>query len=83
VLSFFIALIQSLFSRHLGSRSTLTHLFLICLLLPISPRNSKENREKVKTENPGITFGGTGKKLGEMWRALSDKAKEEYKSKKG
>eukprot|EP00429_Kryptoperidinium_foliaceum_P090675 CAMPEP_0176188666 /NCGR_PEP_ID=MMETSP0121_2-20121125/3033_1 /TAXON_ID=160619 /ORGANISM="Kryptoperidinium foliaceum, Strain CCMP 1326" /LENGTH=74 /DNA_ID=CAMNT_0017527249 /DNA_START=59 /DNA_END=283 /DNA_ORIENTATION=+ len=43
---------------------------------------SKENRAKVKAENPDITFGQTGKKLGEMWRALSDKEKEEYKSKK-
>lgn len=43
---------------------------------------SKENREKVKSENPGITFGQVGKKLGEMWRALSDKEKEEYKTKK-
>jgi len=43
---------------------------------------SKENREKVKKDNPGITFGGTGKKLGEMWRALSEKEKEAYKNRK-
>ena len=44
---------------------------------------SKENRQKVKDENPDITFGQIGKKLGEMWRALSDKEKEEYKARKG
>ena len=40
---------------------------------------SQEHRAKVKEENPDITFGGVGKKLGEMWRALSDKEKEAYK----
>jgi hypothetical protein len=44
---------------------------------------SKEHRAKVKEEDPDLTFGGVGKKLGEMWRALSDKEKEAYKSKKG
>ena len=43
---------------------------------------SKENRAKVKEENPDITFGGIGKKLGEMWRALSEKEKAAYKSDK-
>ena len=43
---------------------------------------SKENRAKVKEENPDITFGGIGKKLGEMWRALSDKEKAAYKTEK-
>jgi hypothetical protein len=43
---------------------------------------SKEHRPKVKLENPDITFGGIGKKLGEMWRALSDKEKAAYKDKK-
>ena len=42
---------------------------------------SQENRAKVKEDNPGITFGQIGKKLGEMWRALSDKEKEAYKAK--
>jgi hypothetical protein len=44
---------------------------------------SKEHRAKVKEEDPELTFGGVGKKLGEMWRGLSDKEKEEYKSRKG
>lgn len=43
---------------------------------------SKENRSKVKEENPDITFGGIGKKLGEMWRALSEKEKAAYKTDK-
>ena len=43
---------------------------------------SQEHRAKVKEENPDITFGGIGKKLGEMWRALSDKEKESYKTPK-
>ncbi len=43
---------------------------------------SKEHREKVKADSPDLTFGGVGKKLGEMWRALSDKEKEEYKTRK-
>jgi hypothetical protein len=44
---------------------------------------SKENRIKVKEENPEMTFGQIGKKLGEMWRALSDKEKQEFKDRKG
>ena len=40
---------------------------------------SQEHRARVKQENPEITFGQVGKKLGEMWRALSDKEKEIYK----
>jgi hypothetical protein len=40
---------------------------------------SKEHRAQVKEDNPEITFGGVGKKLGEMWRALSDDEKQAYK----
>jgi len=43
---------------------------------------SQQNREKIKKDNPDITFGQVGKKLGEMWRALSDKEKEAYKNPK-
>jgi len=42
---------------------------------------AKEHRQQVKDENADITFGQIGKKLGEMWRALDDKEKEEYKNK--
>lgn len=41
---------------------------------------SKEHRPKVKADNPDITFGQIGKKLGEMWRALPDKEKEQWKA---
>ena len=41
---------------------------------------SQEKRPGVKTSNPDLTFGGIGKKLGEMWRALSDAEKEKYKA---
>ena len=44
---------------------------------------SKEHRQEVKDENPDISFGQIGKKLGEMWRALSDEEKEAYKKRKG
>jgi len=44
---------------------------------------SKEHRQKVKDENPDITFGGVGKKLGEMWRALTEEEKKGYKERKG
>ena len=30
-----------------------------------------------------LQFGGIGKKLGEMWRALSEKEKQAYKDRKG
>eukprot|EP00544_Gedaniella_sp_CCMP2646_P013237 CAMPEP_0202479814 /NCGR_PEP_ID=MMETSP1361-20130828/2_1 /ASSEMBLY_ACC=CAM_ASM_000849 /TAXON_ID=210615 /ORGANISM="Staurosira complex sp., Strain CCMP2646" /LENGTH=75 /DNA_ID=CAMNT_0049107165 /DNA_START=23 /DNA_END=250 /DNA_ORIENTATION=+ len=43
---------------------------------------SKEHRAKVKEENPDLTFGGIGKELGSMWRALSDKEKQAYKDRK-
>eukprot|EP00977_Amphora_coffeiformis_P000809 scaffold175_cov177-Amphora_coffeaeformis.AAC.11 len=43
---------------------------------------SKEHRPKIKEENPDITFGQIGKKLGEMWRALDDKEKQAYKDRK-
>ncbi|KAG7340638.1 high mobility group box domain containing protein [Nitzschia inconspicua] len=41
---------------------------------------AKEHRPKLKEEHPDLTFGGVGKKLGEMWRALDEKTKENYKS---
>jgi hypothetical protein len=43
----------------------------------------KENREKIKSKNPNLTFGQLGKEMGSQWRALSDKEKEAYKSRKG
>ena len=40
---------------------------------------SQEHRAAVKEENPELAFGAVGKKLGEMWRALSAKEKAAYK----
>ena len=39
---------------------------------------SQAFRSQVKEENPDITFGEVGKKLGEMWRALSEDEKQAY-----
>jgi hypothetical protein len=38
----------------------------------------KDNREKIKEENPDIKFGDITKTLGQMWRDLSDKKKQKY-----
>ena len=40
---------------------------------------SQENRAKVKGEYPGLAFGEVGRKLGEMWNALSEEQKQVYK----
>merc|ERR1712000_780895 len=34
---------------------------------------ANEQRENVREENPGISFGQVGKLLGERWKALNDK----------
>jgi hypothetical protein len=39
---------------------------------------SSEMRASVKEENPGITFGELGKKMGELFKALSAKEKSKY-----
>jgi hypothetical protein len=41
-------------------------------------RFSQEKRAKVKEENPELKGTEVMKKLGEMWKALSDKKKEKY-----
>ena len=41
---------------------------------------SQQHRAQVKEENPDISFGEVGRKLGEMWRALSDEEKEAFKT---
>lgn len=41
-----------------------------------------ENREKIKAENPGITFTDIAKKGGEMWKKLEDKSEWETKAAK-
>ncbi len=42
---------------------------------------ANEQRENVREENPGITFGQVGKLLGEKWKELSAKEKEPYDKK--
>ena len=42
---------------------------------------SNEKREEVKRQYPKATFGELGKRLGKMWRALSDEEKQKYSSK--
>ena len=37
-----------------------------------------ENRQKVIDENPGIKFPDIGKKLGKLWKNMSDSEKEPY-----
>eukprot|EP00128_Syssomonas_multiformis_P014526 Colp12_sorted_trinity150504_noHs@19589 len=38
----------------------------------------KENREKIKAENPDATFGQIGKLLGEKWASMTEKDKQPY-----
>lgn len=42
---------------------------------------ANEQRENVREENPGVSFGQVGKILGERWKALSDKQRVPYESK--
>jgi hypothetical protein len=32
----------------------------------------------ITTQDPDLTFGGIGKRLGELWRGLSDAEKAKY-----
>nr|CAG8433481.1 13063_t:CDS:2 [Entrophospora candida]CAG8434655.1 1419_t:CDS:2 [Entrophospora candida] len=38
----------------------------------------RENREKVKAENPGAKFGEIAKLVGEKWKALNDKTASDF-----
>ncbi|CAJ0545792.1 probable NHP6B - nonhistone chromosomal protein [Fusarium torulosum] len=42
---------------------------------------ANEQRENVREENPGISFGQVGKLLGERWKALNEKQRAPYESK--
>ncbi|KAH8599063.1 putative Non-histone chromosomal protein 6 [Bisporella sp. PMI_857] len=42
---------------------------------------ANEQRENVREENPGISFGQVGKVLGERWKKLSDKQRVPYEAK--
>jgi hypothetical protein len=39
---------------------------------------SNENRNKIKEANPEMSFGEIGRKVGEAWKALSDKQRQVY-----
>ncbi|QSS52720.1 non-histone chromosomal protein 6 [Histoplasma capsulatum var. duboisii H88] len=42
---------------------------------------ANEQRENVREENPGISFGQVGKVLGERWKALNEKQRAPYEAK--
>ncbi|KAF7714393.1 Non-histone chromosomal protein 6 [Penicillium ucsense] len=42
---------------------------------------ANDNRDKVREENPGITFGQVGKMLGDKWKALSETERKPYDAK--
>jgi len=42
---------------------------------------ANEQRECVRHENPGITFGQVGKALGEKWKNLTEKQRAPYEAK--
>jgi len=42
---------------------------------------ANEQRENVRSENPGIAFGQVGKVLGERWKALNSKQRDPYEAK--
>ncbi|KAK6203519.1 uncharacterized protein RJT21DRAFT_82335 [Scheffersomyces amazonensis] len=42
---------------------------------------ANENRDIVRAENPGISFGQVGKLLGEKWKALTADEKTPYENK--
>ncbi|EGS23362.1 uncharacterized protein CTHT_0010300 [Thermochaetoides thermophila DSM 1495] len=42
---------------------------------------ANEQRDNVREENPGISFGQVGKILGERWKALTDKQRAPYEAK--
>jgi len=42
---------------------------------------ANEQRENVRDENPGISFGQVGKVLGDRWKALDEKQRIPYEKK--
>jgi len=40
-----------------------------------------ENRDKLKADVPGLSFGEVGKKLGEKWKTVSDDEKKKFEGK--
>ncbi|KAL9002803.1 MAG: hypothetical protein Q9188_004288 [Gyalolechia gomerana] len=74
---------ETLPNRHRG------HLTLISTIDPNAPKRglsaymffANDNRDTVREENPGISFGQVGKVLGEKWKALNSKQREPYETK--
>lgn len=42
---------------------------------------ANDQRDTVREENPGISFGQVGKVLGDRWKALSEKQRQPYEAK--
>jgi len=42
---------------------------------------ANDQRDNVREENPGISFGQVGKVLGDRWKALSEKQRQPYEAK--
>lgn len=42
---------------------------------------ANEQRDTVREENPGISFGQVGKVLGDKWKALNEKQRAPYEAK--
>jgi len=42
---------------------------------------ANDQRETVREENPGISFGQVGKVLGDKWKALDEKGRQPYEKK--
>ncbi|PGH27425.1 non-histone chromosomal protein 6 [Polytolypa hystricis UAMH7299] len=42
---------------------------------------ANDQRESVREDNPGISFGQVGKLLGERWKALNEKQRIPYEAK--
>ncbi|KAJ5648204.1 nonhistone chromosomal protein 6A [Penicillium lividum] len=42
---------------------------------------ANDNRDLVREENPGITFGQVGKMLGDKWKALTEDDRKPYDEK--
>ena len=42
---------------------------------------ANDQRDNVREENPGISFGQVGKVLGDRWKALNEKQRKPYEDK--
>lgn len=58
-------------NKDLPSKKTISAYLLFC----------KDTRPVLKKDQPDLTFGELGKRLGEMWKNASEDVKKEYKEK--